>query len=145
MAIIPGPGIGFLGRPGTGPHGGAPSGPGVLVDAGLVLPRPPSRLRVVGVEFIQSTQSTGMDGARWGAPGAVPLVALKTTLVRAFCAVDERLVRAGAVAAPADGERVTATLAVRRNGGGSFPARPTHPTPGARRYPREACPAPCDT
>jgi len=137
MAIIPDTDIGYLGRPVAEPPGAAPSGPGVLVDAGLVLPRPPSRLRVVGVEFIQSTQYTGMDGARWGAPGAVPLVALKTTLVRAFCAVDERLVRAGAVAAPADGERVTATLAVRRNGGEIFRTGPTNPTGVPLGYPWE--------
>jgi hypothetical protein len=137
MAIIPDIDIGHLGRPMPELDLVELSDPGVLVDAGLVLPRPPSRLRVVGVEFIQSTQYTGMDGARWGAPGAVPLVALKTTLVRAFCAVDERLVRAGAVAAPADGERVTATLAVRRNGGEIFRTDPTNPAGVPLGYPWE--------
>jgi hypothetical protein len=98
MAIIPDLDLRYAGTP----------------EPDLVL-RPAPRLRVVRVEFVQSARCT-------------PLVARRTTLVRAFCAVDERLVRAGAVAAPGSSERVTATLVVRRDGAEIFRTGPTNPT-----------------
>ncbi len=111
--------------------------PGVVVDQGLVLPAPAGRITVTGVELTQSTQYAGMDGTRWGAPGAVPLVARKTTLVRAFCAVDEQLVRAGKAVPPRDGERITAGLRVRRNGTGIYRTGPTNPAGVLLGYPGE--------
>jgi hypothetical protein len=79
-----------------------------------LVPRPAPRLYVVRVEVVQPARRT-------------PLVAGQATLVRAYCAVDERLVRAGAVAAPASGERITATLVLRRDGEEIFRTGPTNP------------------